>query len=134
MAPMKTNRGFAAYLILTFLTCGIYGLWFMHCMARDTNIICFDDGKHTQNVFVCILLTLCTCGIYQLFWWAGIADRTKTAAHRMGYHAPNEPSSVMGWMIGGLFISFLTWVGMYKTIENLNFASRAYNNLPNRPL
>lgn len=130
MRSIKTDRSFGAYLVLGFLTCGIYSIWFLHKMAKDVNVICADDGKWTPNVLVYCLLSLCTCGIYSIFWWTGMADRTMRAGQRMGYHIPNQPSSVMGWFIGGLFITFLSWVGTYKVIENVNEAAKAFNNLP----
>lgn len=132
MRPIKSDRSFGMYLILTFLTCGIYGIWFWHNMAKDVNVICADDGKWTPNVLMYCLLTICTCGIYSIFWWTGIADRTKSFGRRTGEHISNEPSSVMAWFIGGLFLGFPAWVGMYKVIENVNEAARAFNSFPDR--
>lgn len=130
---LKTDRSFAVFLILSILTCGIYYIWFLHHLAKDTNKICADDGKHTYGVLILALLSVVTCGIYPIFWWVGIADRTKRAGTRMNEYVPNEPSKVMLWMIGGLFISFLSWVAMYKVIENVNEAAKAYNHRPDRP-
>ncbi|MBR6553786.1 MAG: DUF4234 domain-containing protein, partial [Clostridia bacterium] len=78
------------------------------------------------------LLSLCTCGIYGIFWWTGIADRTKRFGRQLNQHIPNEPSSVMGWFIGGLFLVFPAFVGMYKVIENVNEAAKIFNSLPDR--
>lgn len=127
---LKTDRSFGAFLILSILTCGIYEIWFLHNLAKDTNTICADDGKHTPGVFLYVLFSLFTLGIYSIFWWTNIADRTRQAGKRMNEYIPNESSKVILWMAGGVFLTFLSWVGIYKVIENVNEASKAYNHLP----
>ena len=127
---LRTNRSFGAYLLLGFITCGIYDIWFLHRLAKDTNTICAEDGKHTPGVLLYLLFSLLTLGIYSIFWWTNIADRTKQAGKRMNEYIPNEPSGVLLWMAGGIFITFLSWVGIYKVIENVNDASKAYNYRP----
>ena len=85
-----------------------------------------------RSLVTAIILSLVTCGIYGIFWWTGIADRTKRFGRQLNQHIPNEPSSVMGWLIGGFFLAFPTLVGMYKVIENVNEAAKIFNSLPDR--
>ncbi len=130
---VKTDRSFGAYFLLSILTGGIYGIWFLHRLAKDTNKICADDGKHTHGVAILVLLTICTLGIYPIFWWTNIADRTKQVGKRMNDYVPNEPSKVLLWLAAGLFLVFPALVGEYKVIENINEAAKAYNRLPDLP-
>ena len=136
MKPIKSDRSFGAYLVLSFLTCGIYGIYFLHKMAKDTNVICAEDGKWTPNVLVFCLLSLCTCGIYGIFWWTGIADRTKRFGRQLNQHIPNEPSSVMGWFIGGIFstISDIIMTKKFRTLYDAEDAERLKRHLAEEAL
>ena len=65
--PVKTDYSLLMYILLSIVTCGIYGLYFTYKMAQDTNQICAGDGDKTAGLGAYILLSLVTCGIYS-FW------------------------------------------------------------------
>lgn len=53
-------------VILTFITCGIYGIiWFVN-ITDDT--IRLSGNKDMPTGITCFLLTLLTCGIYGIYW------------------------------------------------------------------
>ncbi|MHC6203535.1 DUF4234 domain-containing protein [Breznakiellaceae bacterium SP9] len=47
-----------------FLTGGIYGLWRIHIIARDVNLMCKGDGKNTGGFLKFFFLGLITLCIY----------------------------------------------------------------------
>lgn len=52
-------------IVLSIVTCGIYGIvWFVG-MANDVNTVTGRNGMSGGMVF---LLTLVTCGIYGIIW------------------------------------------------------------------
>ncbi|MCI9445777.1 MAG: DUF4234 domain-containing protein [Lachnospiraceae bacterium] len=63
---MVQRREIAICIILTIVTCGIYGIYWFICLTDDTNAISgrMDD---TSGV-VAFLLSLITCNIYGLYW------------------------------------------------------------------
>lgn len=71
---LPTNRNVEVWL-LSFLTLGIYGIVVMFAMAKETNISCADDGKHTRGFWGAILLSIITLGIYGFVWYYKWADR-----------------------------------------------------------
>lgn len=73
--PVSDNRNVLRLIVLSLLTCGLYGIWFMFRWIRDINVICQDDGKHTTGLFLTLLLSLCTLGIYGLCWWYMMGNR-----------------------------------------------------------
>lgn len=128
VSHIKTDRGILKYILLTLITCGIYGLWFIYDLAKDVNIMCEGDGKKTAGLLKMFLLTLVTCGIYGIYWWISIADRMYLNGSRYNVPVPNKGSSVLLWMLLGLFcFAPLLYVAMYQVIENANTLAAAYN-------
>ena len=64
---LKTNRSLIVYLLLNFITCGIYNFFFIHSMAKDVNEACENDGERTPGVGMFILMTLIG---YAVGWFA----------------------------------------------------------------
>ena len=42
---VKDNRSFWFYLLLTFLTCGLYSIYFWYVYVEDLNTIFYGDGE-----------------------------------------------------------------------------------------
>lgn len=53
-------------IVLTIVTCGIYGLYWMYCIHGDVQEVC-GHPMQTEGGMV-IVLTLVTCGIYGIYW------------------------------------------------------------------
>ena len=45
----KENRGLLKAIVLSFLTFGLYAIYFWYEYAKDVNLMCDGDGKHTTN-------------------------------------------------------------------------------------
>ncbi len=63
---IPTDRSILVYIILSFVTCGIYGFYFVYAIARDMNTMCVGDGESTPGLAAYIALSIVTCGIYNL--------------------------------------------------------------------
>lgn len=63
---MKQNRSVAMCVVLTILTCGIYGWYWMYCIHEDVQEVS-GNPLQTGGGMV-IVLTLVTCGIYGVYW------------------------------------------------------------------
>lgn len=63
---MKRYRSVGMCVVLTIITCGIYGLYWMYCVHNDVQTV----SGHPMGVEggMVIVLTLITCGIYGLYW------------------------------------------------------------------
>ena len=60
------ERSVGLAIVLTIITCGIYGIYWLICLADDMNQLA-NDGDNTSGGVV-FLLTLVTCGIYGIYW------------------------------------------------------------------
>ena len=61
------KRNIAVAIILTIVTCGIYGIYWFIVLTDEANKFTEDPQKET-NGGIAFLLTLVTCGIYGLYW------------------------------------------------------------------
>lgn len=68
MNKLKTNRGFWQTLLLTIVTLGFYQWYLVYAFAKETNIVCKEDGKKTPGLIVYVLLSIITSGIYAIVW------------------------------------------------------------------
>jgi hypothetical protein len=59
------SRSIGLAVLLTILTCGIYGIFWFISMTDESNSL--SDKKHTSGG-IALLLTLITCNIYGIYW------------------------------------------------------------------
>ena len=59
------KRDIVIAIVLTIVTCGIYGLYWMVCLNNDANELAEYNGK---SGVVVVLLSIITCGIYAIYW------------------------------------------------------------------
>ena len=126
--PVTEDRNFVLYVVLTIITCGIYGLVFLYSMIQDVNTVCDGDGEHTRGLLGLILLSLVTCGIYSFYWYYCLGNRLANNASRYGMSFQENGTTVLLWMvIGSLLCGLGTWVATYIIIKNCNQLCAAYN-------
>lgn len=113
---LPTNRKVWKIWLLSFLTLGIYGIVVMFAMAKETNISCADDGKHTRGFWGAIFLSIITLGIYCLVWYYKWATRE--------YEYLNRSRNQGGILSGGglVFLMLITFILTFA----LQYASTLY--------
>lgn len=76
--PKVVNRNIVVCILLSIVTCGIYGIvWFVQ-MVNDVNTVCQDE-KSSQSGGTVFLLTLITCGIYGIIFFYNAGKRLANA-------------------------------------------------------
>lgn len=99
---LKDDRGLLSYILLSIITCGIYGYYFIYKMAHDVNIACEGDGESTS----------------------GLAAN----GPRYGLSIQENGTTVLLWQIFGAFICGIgPFVAMHILIKNSNKICNAYN-------
>ncbi len=76
------SRSIALYIILTIVTCGIFGLYWFVCLVNDLNTAA--GTPNDTNGVVVLLLNIVTCGIYGLFWAYKAGDKVALIKQRRG--------------------------------------------------
>ena len=101
--PVVQNKSLATCIILSIVTCGIYGIiWFIN-MVDDVNRVC-NDEKSSQSGGTVFLLTLVTCGIYGFVWFYQAGARMFTAGQKYGKQISDNGTLYLLLMIFGLGI------------------------------
>lgn len=80
------QRNIALCIILSLVTCGIYGLYWFVCLTDDTNAVANEEG--TSGVMA-LVLTIVTCGIYGLYWAYKCGEKLDQSKVSRGLPASN---------------------------------------------
>ena len=125
---LKDDRGIASYIILSIITCGIYGYYFIYRMAHDVNLACDGDGENTTGLGMFIVLSLVTCGFYAYYWYYKLGNRLADNAPRYGLSFREDGTTVLLWCLFGFLVCGIgPFIGMYILIKNSNLICGAYN-------
>src|SRR5699024_11733126 len=81
---MVKHRSVAAVIILTFITCGLYSIYWMYSVTEEVSYLTNDPSFTGGKV---ILFSLITCGIYTFFWYYSMGQKLMVAQQR---HDKNE--------------------------------------------
>lgn len=89
MSPIK-ERNIIVCVLLSFVTCGIYGIIWFVSMTDDMRYV---SGDQTLSGGKAFLFTLLTCGIYGYFWAYKMGKATAIAQANRGL--PTNDNSVL---------------------------------------
>lgn len=126
--PVDTNRSLLTYILLSVITCGIYGYYFIYKLAKDVNQMCSEDGDKVGGLVAYILLSFVTCGFYSYYWLYKIQNRLHAAAYRYGVLVPETGTTVLMWLIfGSLLCGIGSFYGFHIVFKSSNAVGMAYN-------
>lgn len=80
MAPIE-KREIVTAILLTIITCGIYGIYWFVKLTDESNAV---SGSDSASGGVAILYTLITCGIYTIYWNYKMGQKMYEAGKRYG--------------------------------------------------
>ena len=106
---MVQNRNLVMCIVLTFVTCGIYGLYWLVQMAEDANTLTND---HKTSGVMVVVFSLITCGIYSYFWYYNMGKRLNAAGQQYGKNISDN--SVLYLILGLLGLGIVN----YGLIQN----------------
>ena len=76
-----TKRDIAVSIILTIVTCGIYGIYWFVVMTNELNQV--SDDKEPSGGMA-LLLSIVTCGIYSFYWNYKMGQKLYNAGKKYG--------------------------------------------------
>lgn len=94
------QRNIVLYVILTFATCGIFGIFWFCTLNDDTNRV--SNHPEAPGGIVALLLCLVTCGIYGLFWYYNMGQRIDEAKMARGLPAGSSAALYLVLALLGL--------------------------------
>ena len=81
------RRELVTAIILSIVTCGIYGIYWFITISEDVNTLTDD---HTTSGGMAFVLTLITCGIYGYYWVYKLGQRIYTFQKARGEEATDN--------------------------------------------
>lgn len=107
------NKNIGKCIVFTFLTCGLYGLfWF----AGIINSIC-DLKNQKRTGATDILLALLTCGLYGIYLYYRIGDDIETIRRQRGLE--RRDSGVLYLILGLIGLSLVDLILAQDTLNKL---------------
>ena len=124
---MIKQRSFVLTVVFMIITFGIYGLYWIYRLAKDTNLMCAGDGKKTTGLFLFMVLSFITAGIYSWVWYFMLGDRLQENAPRYGLNFKEGGGAILLWALLGSLIIVGPFISIYIITKNMNALAEAFN-------
>ena len=108
--PGIAPRNIVVAIILSFVTCGIYQIYWMIKMNDEVNILASEPDA--PSGLIVFLLSLVTCGIYGFFWMYKMGERCDRIKGSVG-----GSSAVLYLILGILGLGIVTYCLIQDTIN-----------------
>ena len=99
---MIKERNIAVCVVLSIVTCGIYGLYWLYKMVEEAD--CVTGNPNPQPPIVVILLGIVTCSVYLIIWFYNTGKRMDEISLREGKGEANNGILFLLLAIFGLAI------------------------------
>lgn len=112
---MIQRREIVTAIILSILTCGIYGIiWFIK-LNDEINIV----SNHTEDTSggMAFLFTVLTCGIYAYIWFFKMGEKLDEASVNRGL--PAQSRSVLYLILGLFGFGIVSYALMQDTLNKM---------------
>ena len=94
-------RSPALVVILTLVTCGIYGFYWIYVMSKELNDYM---GLASESPALELVLSIITCGLYLIYWSYKYAKRAGEAKLRAGLSPEDNGVLCLILAVLGLFV------------------------------
>ncbi|NLE14019.1 MAG: DUF4234 domain-containing protein [Clostridiales bacterium] len=129
IAPLKTDRSLAKFILLSLITFGIYGLVVMTEISTSINKIAspYDQKKTMHFCLLFFLIAPITLGIGSLVWSHNLSNRIGAELKRRGFNFEFSATTFWLWNILGSFIIVGPFIYSHKLLTAMNMLSDDYN-------
>ena len=110
-----TERNIALCIVLSIVTCGIYGIYWMVKLNDEINML---DGtpEDTTGIMV-VVFTISTCGIYGFFWMYKMGTKVDNIKAGMGIDPGSLASNILYLLLTFLGLGIVNYCLMQDTIN-----------------
>ena len=113
---MIQQRNVAVCIILSIVTCGIYGIYWFIVLTDDANAVSMSAGSNTSGG-VAFLLSLITCGIYGLYWMYKQGEKIDQAKQQK--NIPSSNSGILYLILAVVGFSIISYALMQNELNKL---------------
>ena len=126
------KRDLAMCIILSIVTCGIYGIYWVYCLNEDANQISAEPEPMSGGLV--ILLTIVTCGLFGIYWCYKQGEKLDRAAMMRNYPPTNR--GVLYLILAFFGLSIVNYALMQDDLNKLIDISGGiptYGQAPQQP-
>ncbi len=116
---MVENRSIALYIVLTVITCGIFGIYWMVVLNDDTNRITNNPDDMSGGIVV--LLTIVTCGIFGWYW-------NYKQGEKLDKYEGQSSNSILYLVLSIFGLSIISYALMQDRLNK--YSNNPNNNVP----
>jgi hypothetical protein len=122
MLQMKTDRSMIKVILLSIVTCGIYGLIFYASIGDDMNLLATPrDGKKTMSYWLLIfLIAPLTCSIGAIVWFHKLSERIGEEARARGIYTNFGAGTYWLWNVLGSLIIVGPFIYLHQLCTTMN--------------
>ena len=111
------EKSIALNVVLTFVTCGLYGFYWLYTIAKDLNDLCASQHQEKgADPFLVVVLSIVTCGIYQIYYMYK-AGKMVSSLTKNGQHLSDD--SVVLMVLAILQLSLVSYCILQSNINGL---------------
>ena len=114
MISRVEKRDVVVAIILSIVTCGIYGIYWFVKITDDCGKA---SGDNSMSGGVSFLLNLVTCGIYGIYWSYQMGKRIQTAQEKR--NMPTTDNSALYLILYVLQLSFINWILIQSELNKM---------------
>ena len=108
------KRSIVANIILSIITCGIYGLIWFITITDDAGEA---SGDTSPSGGIALLLTIVTCGIYGIYWYYMIGKKLYQGKLNRGMNA--NDNSILYLILGIFGLGIVNYCLMQSDINDM---------------
>ena len=110
------QRNIAVSILLSVVTCGLYGLYWFVCLNDDANALA--DRPNDTSGGIALLLSIVTCGIYTFYWAYKMGEKLNAAKALRGM--PTDPNAGILYLLLSIFgLSIVAWALMQNDLNTM---------------
>lgn len=112
---MIQKRNIGMCIVLSLITCGIYGYYWFYCMTRDA--VFANNRVYRTEPGTALLLNILTCGIYGIYWNYQMGKALADIKASRGMMA--EDHSIMYLLLSIFGLGIISWCLIQNELNEL---------------
>lgn len=112
---MVKERNIALCIVLSLVTCGIYGIYWFICLTDETNNASNSTGTSGGMAF---LFSIISCGIYMYYWMYKQGEKLDSAKSARGIETSNN-SGIIYLVLGIFGLGIVSYALMQNDLNKL---------------
>lgn len=107
------HRSVGLCVVLTIITCGIYGIYWLYCLNEEIGEVTEKPGTTGGMV---ILFSIVTCGIYLIYWSYKMGEKLDAARADQG--VPTGSLAILYLVLSIIGLDIVNWALMQSEINH----------------